>query len=59
MTEADYADDLVLLPNTPVHTEFLPQAAGGIGFYVSASKTECICFKQKGTIFPLRGKISK
>ena len=42
MTNADYADDLVLLTNTTVQAEFLlhssEQAAGGIGFYVNSNK---------------------
>ena len=43
MTDADYADDLVLLENKPGQVE-------GIGLYVNANKTEYMCFKQKGAI---------
>ena len=42
ITDADYADDLALLPNTPTQAESslhnLEQAAGGIGLNVNASK---------------------
>ena len=50
MTDTNYADDLALFVNTPAQAESrlhnLEQAAGGIGFYVNANKTELICFKQ-------------
>ena len=51
MTDADYADDLALLTNTPAQAESLlhnlKQAAGGIGLRVNANKTEYMYFKQK------------
>ena len=54
MTNADNADDLVLLTNTPAQAKSqqhsLEQAARGIGLYVNAGKTK-LCFKQVGTIF--------
>ena len=54
MRDADYADDLVLLTNTPAQAESLlhnlVQAAKGLGLYVNANKTKYICFKQKGDI---------
>ena len=54
-TDADSADDLVLLANTPAqaesHLHSLEQAATGLGLYVNTNKTEQTCFKQKkGTI---------
>ena len=53
ITDADYADDLALLENTPAQAESLGQAARGL--YVNANKTEYI-FKRKGDISTLRGK---
>ena len=54
ITDADYADDLALLANTPAQAEFLPysldQAAVDIGLYVNANKT-----KRKRAISPLSG----
>ena len=50
LTEADYADDLVLLANSPTHAESLlhslEQAAGGITLCMNTNKTEFKCFKQ-------------
>ena len=44
ITDADYADDIALLPNTPAQAESLlhslERAAGGVGVYVNANKTE-------------------
>ena len=58
MTAADYADDLVLLANTPDQTKSLlhslKQAAGGIGLNLNANKTEFMCFKQEGAISTLK-----
>ena len=47
ITDADYADDITLLANTP------NQAAVGIGLHVNAHKTEFMCFNQKGDISTL------
>ena len=59
ITDADCADDLVLHSNTPTQAESLlhnlEQAAGCIGLYVNADKTEYMCFKQKGAISTLSG----
>ena len=33
----------------------LEQAAGGVGLYVNANKTEYMCFNQKGDISTLNG----
>ena len=44
ITDADYADNLVLLDNKPVQAESIlhsvEQGAGGIIFHVNANKTE-------------------
>ena len=56
MTDADKADDLALLINTPAQAESLlhnlERATGFIMRYVNANETEYICFKQKKS-FPL------
>ena len=45
--DADYADDIVILANTPNQAETLlhslERAAAGIGLHVNAHKTECMC----------------
>ena len=50
MTDADYADDIALLTNTPSPDEYLlhslEKAAGSIGLRVNADKTEYVCFNQ-------------
>ena len=60
MTDADNADNLALLTNTPAQAESLlhslEQAVIDIGLYVEANKTEYMCFKQKGVISTQRGK---
>ena len=57
ITDMDYADDIVLLANTPTQAETLlhslEQAAAGIGFHVNAHKTEHMCFNQRGDISTL------
>ena len=57
--EANYADDIAFLVNTPTQAESLllslEQAAGGVGLFVNADKTEYICFNQKGHISTLNG----
>ena len=44
ITDANYADDIALLANTPAQTESLlhslERAAGGIGLYVNADKRD-------------------
>ena len=59
MTDADYADDLALLTNTPAQAESqfhtLEQAAGGINLHVNANKREFMCFNQEGAISTLKG----
>ena len=59
ITDADNADDIVLLANLPAQVKSLlhnlEQAAGGIGLYVNANKTEYMCFNQRGAISTLKG----
>ena len=59
ITDADYADDLALLANTPNQAETLlhslEQAAAGIGLHVNAHKTEYMCYNQTGNITTLDG----
>ena len=59
ITDADYADDLALLANTPNQAETLlhslERAAAGIGPHVNAHKTEYICYNQTGNITTLDG----
>ena len=48
ITDADNADDIALLANTPAQAETLlpslERAAAGIGFHVNSHKTEYMCF---------------
>ena len=57
ITDADYADDIAILANTPNQAETLlhslERAAAGIGLYVNAHKTEYMCFNQTGDISTL------
>ena len=59
ITDADYADDIAILANTPNQAETLlhslEQAATGIGLYVNAHKTEYMCYIQTGDISTLEG----
>ena len=59
ITDADYADDIAILANTPNQTETLlhslEQAAAGIGLHVNAHKTEYMCYNQTGNISTLDG----
>ena len=59
ITDADYADDIAILANTPDQAETLQhsleRAAAGIGLYVNAHKTEYMCYNQKGDISTLDG----
>ena len=54
ITDADYADDIAILANTPDQAETLlhslERAAAGIGLSVNAHKTEYICYNQTGDI---------
>ena len=59
ITDADYADDIALLTNTPNQAETLlhslERAAAGIGPPVNAHKTEYMCFNQAGDISTVDG----
>ena len=59
ITDADYADDIALLANTPNQAETilhsLERATAGIGLHVNAHKTEYMCFDQAGDISTLEG----
>ena len=59
ITDADYADDIAILANTPNQAETLlhslERAAAGIGLYVNAHKTEYMCYDQMGDISTLDG----
>ena len=58
-TDADYADDIAILANTPDQAETLlhnlERATAGIGLYVNAHKTEYMCYNQTGDISTLEG----
>ena len=59
ITDADNADDIALLANTPNQAEtalhILERAAAGTGLHVHAHKTEFMCFNQRGDISTLDG----
>ena len=59
ITDADYADDIAILANTPNQAETLlhslERAAAGIGLHVNAHKTEYMSFNQTGDISTLEG----
>ena len=59
ITDADYADDIAILANTPNQAETLlyslERAAAGIGFHVNAHKTEYMCYNLTGDISTLDG----
>ena len=59
ITDANYADDIAILANTPDQAETLlhslERAAASIGLYVNAHKTEYMCYNQTGDISTLEG----
>ena len=59
ITDADYADAIAILENTPKQAKTLlhslERAATGIGLHVKAHKTEYICFNQTDDISTLNG----
>ena len=63
ITNADNADEIALLANTPTQAETLlhrlERAAFGIGLYVNADETEYMCFNQRGDITTLNGSSLK
>ena len=56
-TDADYADDIAMLANTPNQAKTLLHslewAAAGIGLHVNAHKMEYMCYNQTGNISTL------
>ena len=63
ITDMDYADDIVLLANTPAQAETLLHslewASAGRDLHVNANKTEYMCFNQRGDISTLNGRSLK
>ena len=57
--DADYADDIAILANTPSQGETLlhslERTTAGIGLHVNAHKTEYMCYNQTGDITTLDG----
>ena len=57
--DADYADDIALLTNTPAQTATLlhrlERVAGGIGLHINADKKEYMYFNQRNVISTLNG----
>ena len=63
ITDADYANDKAILPNTPIQAETqlhsLEWITAGIGLHVNAHKTEYMCLYQTGDISTLSGSSLK
>ena len=63
ITDADYADDIVILAHAPAQAETLllslEWAAAGIGLHVNTHKTEYMCYNQTGDISTLNGSSLK
>ena len=59
ITDANYADDIAILANTPNQAKTLlhrlERAATGIGLHVNAHKMEYMCYNQTGYISTLDG----
>ena len=59
ITDANYADDIAILVNTPNQAETLlhslERATAGIGLHVNAHKSEYMCYNQAGDISTLHG----
>ena len=60
ITDADYADDIAILANTPNQAETLlhslERPAAGIGLYINAHKTEYMYFNQTDDISTQEGR---
>ena len=58
ITDADYADFIVILANTPnrakIQMRSLERAAAGIGLHVNVHKTEYMCYNQTDDILTRR-----
>ena len=63
ITDADYADDIALLSNTPGQAETLlhslEREAASIGFHFNADETEYTCFNQRDNISTLNCSFQK
>ena len=63
ITDADYANDIVLLANAPAQAKtlqhILERVVAGIGLQVNTHKTEYMCFNQTGNISILNGSSLK
>ena len=63
ITDAEYADDITILANTPNQAETLlhslERAAPGIDLHVNAHKMEYMCYNQTGDISTLDGTTLK
>ena len=63
ITDADYADDIAILANTPAEAESLlhslERAAAGIGLHINAHKTEYMYFNQRGDFSTLNDRSLK
>ena len=63
ITDADYANDIVVLVNTPAKAESLlhnlERAVGDLGLHVNADKTESMYFNQRGDISALNERSLK
>ena len=61
--DANYADDIALLANTPTQAETplhsLEWADAGIGLHINTDKIEYMCFNQRGDISTLNGSSLK
>ena len=61
ITDADDADDIAILANTPNQAETLrhclERATAGIGLHVNAHKTEYMCYNQTGDITTIDGTL--
>ena len=59
ISDADYADEIAILANTPNQAKTLlhnlERAPAGIGFHFNAHKTEYMCYNQTGDISTLDG----
>ena len=62
-TDADYADNIAVLANTPAQAEnllrCLERVAADIGLHVNVDKTEYMCFNQRGDISTQNGSSLK
>ena len=61
--DADYADDITHLVNTPAQAKYLlnslEQVAGDIDLNMKANKMEYLCFNWEWAISPLNGGLLK